>query len=474
MIQPASYPKLSNHFTIPVETGDVPAPTLLAWNGPLANELGLDVSVGEAQLARIFSGAETLPGMQPLALAYAGHQFGHFVPQLGDGRAALLGEAVTADGRRVDLQLKGSGPTPFSRGGDGRSALGPVLREYVVSEAMHALGVPTTRALAAVATGRQVLREDVQPGAVFTRVASSHLRVGSFEFLAARGDSDALRNLLDYAIDRHYPDAAAAERPAVAFLKAVADRQAALVARWMSVGFIHGVMNTDNTSISGETLDYGPCAFMDEYRHDKVFSSIDRHGRYAYSNQAPIAQWNLARLAECLLVIEDRQDHREVFESIVMAFLDRYEDEYLGLMRAKLGFAEARPEDASLVRDFLDLLEAGELDYTLSFRRLAETLASDAPSGFGDFTARWRKRLAEEGTPADSAVARMNSVNPLFIPRNHRIEEAIRSAVEDGDLAIFRDLNVVLANPFEAQAGYERYAEPPAPSERVTRTFCGT
>ena len=466
MLQDSSYRQLPDHAYALIETRSALSPSLLAWNAELAEELGLDAIAGtDADRARIFSGGAP-PSSSPLALAYAGHQFGQFVPQLGDGRAALLGEVSLPDGRRFDIQLKGSGRTPFSRGGDGRSALGPVIREYIVSEAMHALGVPTTRALAAVATGEQVMRQ----GGVFTRVASSHLRVGSFEYFAARGDKATLKQLAEYAIDRHYPELSGDPSPYVALFGAVAKRQARLVAHWMSVGFIHGVMNTDNTSIAGETIDYGPCAFMDEFRHDKVFSSIDHYGRYAYRNQPAIAQWNLARFAETLLLLDD---DRSAFEAALAEFGSVYELEYLARMRAKLGLATEQADDAALISDWLDALEAEGADFTLAHRQLADGYAAAAPPQFESVEARWRERVAHEGRSAEDTRREMHAVNPLYVPRNHRVEEAIQGAYED-DLSVFRDLLDVLAVPFEEQAGRERYAEPPAPAERVRQTFCGT
>ena len=466
-----SYARLPEDFHAVVEPDVVAAPSMLAWNQALAVELGLDSLADDArELPRIFSGAVLPSGGQPIAQAYAGHQFGHFAPQLGDGRAALLGEIITDEGKRYDIQLKGSGRTPFSRGGDGKSWLGPVLREYILSEAMYHLGIPTTRALAAVASGESVYRESALPGAVFTRVASSHLRVGTFEYFAARGNVEALRTLADYAIDRHFPEVKTDAAKYVRFFDDVAKRQAELTAHWMSVGFIHGVMNTDNTAISGETIDYGPAAYMDEFRFDKVFSSIDRRGRYAYANQAPIAQWNLARLAETLLSLGT--DKSEL-ESILAEFPNQYESFYLGLMRPKLGLQDARDGDAELIRDFLNYLQDKELDYTLSFRELATRIDAVETSRFGEFELRWRRRIGEQGIESAELMTLMNSVNPLFIPRNHRVEQAIQKAVE-GDLGIFEDLNAVLARPFVEQPEYAQYAEAPERNERVTRTFCGT
>ena len=352
--------------------------------------------------------------------------------------------------------------------------LGPVIREYVVSEAMHHLGVPTTRALAAVATGQRVYREVPLPGAVFTRVAASHLRIGTFEYLAARRDVAALRTLTDYAIARHYPAATDAEEPYVAFFGAVAERQAELVARWMAVGFIHGVMNTDNTSIAGETLDYGPCAFMDEFRYGKVFSSIDRHGRYAYGNQPAIAQWNLARLAETLLRAADSATRlRQRFEDVLADFMPRYDETWRAQMRLKLGLTDEEPGDDALIGQWLRHLEENTLDYTLSFRDLARRLAAQGEPRFGDFEEAWRRRVLGRGREADEIAAAMNAVNPLFIPRNHRVEQAIERAI-DGELDVFRDLGTVLKAPFDEQPTLARYAEPPEQDERVTQTFCGT
>jgi len=466
-----SYARLPEDFHAAVEPDVVAAPSMLAWNQALAVELGLDSLADDArELPGIFSGAILPPGGQSIAQVYAGHQFGHFNPQLGDGRAALLGEIITDAGKRYDIQLKGSGRTPFSRGGDGKSWLGPVLREYILSEAMHHLGIPTTRALAAVASGESVYRESAMPGAVFTRVASSHLRVGTFEYFAARGSVDALRTLADYAIDRHFPEVKTDEAKYVRFFGEVVKRQAELTAHWMSVGFIHGVMNTDNTTISGETIDYGPAAYMDEFRFDKVFSSIDRQGRYAYANQAPIAQWNLARLAETLLSLGTAKSE---LESILAEFPAQYEKFYLDLMRPKLGLQDARDGDAELIGDWLNYLQDEELDYTLSFRELATRIAAEDAPRFGEFELRWRQRIGEQDTGPADLLALMNSVNPLFIPRNHRVEQAIQKAVE-GDLGVFEDLNAVLARPFTEQPEFAQYAEAPEQNERVTRTFCGT
>ena len=420
-------------------------------------------------------------------MAYAGHQFGHFVPQLGDGRAILLGEVIDADGIRRDIQLKGSGPTPFSRRGDGRAALGPVLREYIVSEAMATLGIPTTRSLAAVMTGESVLRETPLPGAVLTRVASSHIRVGTFQYFAARGDTEGVRRLADHVIARHYPDVAKAERPYHALLEGVVTRQADLVARWLLVGFIHGVMNTDNTSISGETIDYGPCAFMDHYDPAKVFSSIDELGRYAYANQPRIALWNLTRLAECLLpLLGDEQDRAiEEAQSALGNFVETFDAAYQAGLRNKLGLFTVRDDDRALAQDLLDAMAKNQADFTLTFRRLSDAALTSAddgrvrelfadPNAYDEWAGRWRQRIG--GEPQDPAARQtaMRSVNPAFIPRNHLIEAVIEAAVNRDDFAPFEELLTVLSKPYEDQPEFARYAQAPEPHQRVLRTFCGT
>jgi uncharacterized protein YdiU (UPF0061 family) len=466
-----TYAGLEGPFHEPAELPGFKTPTLIAWNEGLAAQLGFgDMGDDPDQLARWFSGTEPMPGANPISQAYAGHQFGQFVPVLGDGRAALLGEAVDASGKRWDIQLKGSGRTPFSRGGDGKSSLGPVIREYLLSEAMHALGVPTTRALAAVATGETVFRNHAEPGGVFTRVAASHLRIGSFQYLAARGEKEALKALADYAIARHDPAAAEAEQPYLALFEGVVGRQSRLVAHWLSLGFIHGVMNTDNTSISGETIDYGPCAFMDEYAAAKVFSSIDRHGRYAYGNQPTIVHWNLARLAECLLVLDE---DLEGFQAALDRSPEILVDTYLRRFGAKLGLREPSPEDRSLIEAFLEHLEGEGKDFTVSFRTLAERIEAEDTGQFGEFETRWRARLAAQGDTTTEVRSLMNSVNPAVIPRNHQVERAIQAAFE-GDYDVFRDLHAVLRRPFETPSGAEAYTVPPRETERVTQTFCGT
>jgi uncharacterized protein YdiU (UPF0061 family) len=461
---------------------------LIRLNSGLALHLGLDADwlAGPEGLA-VLAGTRVPDSAEPIAMAYAGHQFGHFVPQLGDGRAILLGEVVDRRGVRRDVQLKGSGRTPFSRGGDGRAALGPVLREFVVSEAMAALGIPTTRSLAAVMTGETVARETLLPGAVLTRVAASHVRIGTFQFFAARRDLEGLRLLADHVISRHYPEAGRADHPYRALLELVTLRQAELVARWLLVGFIHGVMNTDNMSVAGETIDYGPCAFMDGYDPAKVFSSIDQHGRYAYANQPRIATWNLARFAETLLPLMDEEQQKAVehAQEVLKGFSARFEAAYSAGMRQKLGLWTEADGDLELAGEFLQLLAADQVDFTLAFRRLSDaagSLASDAAlrsmfnneQGFASWVERWRSRTMQEPDDAGDRGARMRAVNPAFIPRNHRIEAMIEAAVEREDFAPFEELLQVLAKPFEDQASFQRYMDPPQPHERVCQTFCGT
>jgi serine/tyrosine/threonine adenylyltransferase len=471
----------------PVAVGN---PRLIKFNESLAADLGLErKSLDDSALAAIFSGNAVPQGAEPLAMVYAGHQFGQFVPRLGDGRAILLGEVIDRSGVRRDIQLKGSGRTPFSRSGDGRAALGPVLREYLVSEAMNALGISTTRSLAAVHTGEVVLRDTSQPGAVLTRIAASHVRVGTFEYFAARGDHDAVRRLADYVIERHYPELKSAEQPYLELLRAVTRRQAALVASWMQVGFIHGVMNTDNTAISGETIDFGPCAFMDAYDPATVFSSIDAMGRYAYANQPAAAQWNLARFAETLLPLIDADSSLAVDAAgaVVTAFAEQFEERWLAGMRSKLGLSRSEAGDLALVRAWLDAMHRNQCDYTVTFRSLCDAADADgaaADAGLGASFARpgeyevwaadWRSRLAREPQPAGERAAAMRRVNPALIPRNHRVEEVINAAVEREDFAPFERMLQVLSRPYERQAGLEAYAIPPKPTERVLQTFCGT
>lgn len=475
-----------------------PAPALLFLNEALADELGLDASAlaGPAGAA-LFSG-KTLPeGAEPLAQAYAGHQFGGFSPQLGDGRALLLGEVIDHLGQRRDIAFKGSGRTPFSRGGDGKAAVGPMLREVLIGEAMHALGVPSTRALAVVATGEQVQREAAFPGAVLTRVAASHLRVGTFQYFAARGEIDKLRLLADYTIARHDPALAGTPGRYLGLLNAVAQRQARLIAQWMNVGFIHGVMNTDNMTISGETIDYGPCAFMEAYEPATVFSSIDHGGRYAYGNQAPIARWNLARLAEALLpLMADGEDEAAVQQAVaqVTAVIDAFPawhaEALLQGQRAKLGLQQAVDDhgDTALAADWLALLQQQRVDFTLAWRRLADAAAGDAnrlrvlfaePTAVNPWLDRWQLRCAREdgadGGAGGARAARMRLVNPWIIPRNQRVEEALAAASEQGDLGLFDRMLAALRRPYHEDPALARYAEPaPAQVTAGYQTYCGT
>ncbi|MDI5891240.1 protein adenylyltransferase SelO [Halomonas rhizosphaerae] len=481
------YARLPDRFFLRFDPVPVKAPRLVAFNRPLAEQLGFDLAAfDEHQAAEWFAGNAVPEGAEPLAQAYAGHQFGHFNPRLGDGRAVLLGEVTDREGRLRDIQLKGAGMTPFSRGADGRAPLGPVLREYLVSEAMHVLGVPTTRALAAVTTGERVFRRVPEPGAVLTRVAASHLRVGTFQYFAARDDLEAVRTLADLAIERHYPALAEREESEryLALVEAVQARQASLVAKWMGLGFIHGVMNTDNCSIAGETIDYGPCAFMEAYDPAMVFSSIDEGGRYAYRNQPWIAQWNLARLAETLIPLIDDDQERAVERAtaVIKAFEGQYEAEWLAVMREKLGLVKEEESDRALVDALLEAMQAGRADFTLAFRRLGEALEEDAPALLALFEddealkawlPRWRERLVREDVGMAEIAGRIRAVNPLYIPRNHRVEEALAAAAE-GDFAPFETLRQVLADPFAEQPGREDYTRPAPPSEAVFRTFCGT
>jgi uncharacterized protein YdiU (UPF0061 family) len=463
-----SFARLPADFYARQAPQPVKAPRLVAFNDTLAQVLG--IRPGEAEeLARVFAGNDVPEGAAPLAQLYAGHQFGTFNPQLGDGRAILLGETVGRDGVRRDIQLKGSGQTPFSRRGDGRAWLGPVLREYVVSEAMHALGIPTTRALAAVETGETVWREGAQPGAVLTRVAQSHLRVGTFQVFAARGQIANLRKLTDYAIQRHFPDA---DGP-MGLLRAVRDAQSRLIADWMAVGFIHGVMNTDNSSICGETIDYGPCAFMDVYHPHTVYSSIDRAGRYAYANQPDIAVWNLAQLATALIQqLEDPQAGVEEATEIVHAMPDLTQANWLNRFRAKLGLSSAQEGDLELVTDLLARMAQNQCDFTNTFRALCDGTARDQfvdPTAYDSWAEGWQRRVEGEPDP----VALQRASNPAFIPRNHRVEEMISAAVS-GDYSLFDRLNAVLSRPYEDQPEHADLQRPPTPEEEVQATFCGT
>ena len=484
-----SYARLPDRFFTRLSPSPVSGPGLVKVNRPLADLLGLDADALASEAGvQILAGNRLPPGADPLAQVYAGHQFGGWSPRLGDGRAILLGEIVGRDGVRRDIQLKGSGPTPYSRSADGRAALGPVMREYILSEAMYALGIPTTRSLAAVTTGDAVYRESALPGAVLTRVAQSHIRVGTFQYLYSQDDADGLRALADHVIDRHYPEAAAAEQPYAAMLEAILVRQAALVAQWMLVGFIHGVMNTDNMQLAGETIDYGPCAFMDEFHPGRVYSSIDHQGRYAYGNQASIAQWNLAQLAQALLPILDESPEAAVqrAQAIVDTFPKRFEAAFTEGLRAKLGLFSAEAGDLALAQGLLTAMTKGEADFTLTFRWLANVVDGQGlalrnprnlfndPALFEEWLQAWAARAEREDVaPADRAAA-MRAVNPLFIPRNHLVEEAIRAGEDRGNFGPMEALLAVLAHPFDDQPDAARYALPPTPEQVVPQTFCGT
>jgi serine/tyrosine/threonine adenylyltransferase len=478
-------------FYADAEADTPSAPRLLAFNDALAAQLGLERGdADDTMIAALLSGSALPEGAEPLAFAYAGHQFGQFSPQLGDGRALLLGEIVAPDGNRFDVQLKGSGRTPYSRGGDGKAAIGPVLREYLLSEAMHAMGVPTTRSLAAVATGDPVYRDEALPGAVLTRIASSHIRVGTFEYFASHHGVDHVRRLADYVIARHFPEAAAAPNRYLALFEAVLDRQAVLIAKWSCLGFVHGVMNTDNVSIAGETIDYGPCAFLDAYSPDAVFSSIDRQGRYAYGNQPPIARWNMHRLAEALagLVQADYDaDDVQKMGVLINDFAPRYFAAWTAGMRAKLGLASEADGDFDLATGLFHAMDGQKVDFTLLFRALAKAQAGDAggdagparalfadPAGFDAWLPMWQARLDQDARSSGERAAAMNAVNPLYIPRNHMVEAALDSASRHGSMKPFEALLEVVRNPFNERPGWSAYTRPAPDGFGPYVTYCGT
>ena len=484
---------LGEDFYVKTRPDPVANPALIKFNNELAEVLGLSNSDPDAiEAAAIYSGNSIPEGAEPLAMVYAGHQFGHFNPQLGDGRAIHLGEISTPDGSSFDMQLKGSGRTYYSRGGDGRAALGPVLREYLISEAMARLSVPTTRALAVVTTGEEVVRESLLPGGIITRIATSFVRVGSFQFFSSQGNVEAIQKLSDYVIERNYPQAGKEENPYTALLKGVVDSQAALIAQWMQLGFIHGVMNTDNMSIAGETIDYGPCAFMDSYDHDKVFSSIDREGRYAYSNQPSIGLWNLTRLAETLLpLLAGNTDAAvEVAQDILKTYVEVYQRHWLSGMQAKCGLfsvSDATSEaDKELIEGLLNTMAANNADFTLTFFYLSRLTAQaseqdsdiqrlfEKPEELDEWLLKWRKRLTKESLSDAERQKKMQAINPVYIPRNHQIEAAIRAAEDHVDFSVFHELHEVLQNPYKQQEGKDRYSLPPEPDEVVLQTFCGT
>jgi len=472
-----TYARELPELVTPWQAAAAPAPELLALNAELADELGFDAArFQEPAGLAVLAGNAVPDGAASVAMVYSGHQFGGYSPRLGDGRALLLGEVLDVHGQRRDLHLKGSGRTPFARGGDGKAAVGPMLREYLIGEAMHALGVPTTRALAVVATGEQVVRERMLPGAVLTRVAASHIRVGTFQYAAANGDVDLLGRLVQYSIARHHPAAAQADRPPLALLDAMIEAQAALIAKWMLIGFVHGVMNTDNMTISGETIDYGPCAFMDHHDPATVFSSIDQYGRYAYGNQPQIALWNLARLAEALLPLVDADTEAAVAHVTerLHTFLPRHEQHWLGGMRSKLGLTQQHDDDKALVDDLLAQMTEARLDHTATFRGLSTVLRGGLMhAALADWVDRWRHRLDDEGRDPASVAAEMDAVNPIYIPRNHLVEAAL-SAASEGDLDPFHRMVDVVTHPYAERPGLEEFALPaPAESGRYV-TFCGT
>jgi len=482
-----SYAAELEGFYVPWQGDKVPSPTFVKFNSELAEALGIDPSIlNTKEGALMLVGAELPLSATPLAQTYAGHQFGGFSPQLGDGRALLIGEIIDPCGKRFDIHLKGSGKTPFSRGGDGKAALGPVLREYLMGEAMHALRIPTTRALAAITTGEQIRREEPLPGAVLARVAASHLRVGTFQFYAARREPEKVRQLADYAIKRHYPELASADNQYLALLQAVIKAQVSLVAKWVSVGFVHGVMNTDNVSISGETIDYGPCAFIDTYDPNAVFSSIDRGGRYAYGAQPLIAQWNLARFAECLIGIIDPENpdkETELATDEINAIPNLYIAAWLDEMRLKLGLTGSGESDLDLINELHKSMEGQMVDFTKLFRSLSDALRGDLnparslyadPALFDQWAERWLCAVKDNGGSLADRADAMDRVNPLYIPRNHLVESALQAAVQDGDLGLFDELSSVLEKPFEVQAGKEKYAEPAPEGSLPHKTFCGT
>ena len=474
-----TYIHLPKAFYTELSPVPVRKPEMVIFNAPLSTDMGLDFSgISTDVKAALFSGNIMPEGSEPLAQAYAGHQFGHFT-MLGDGRAIVWGEHITPSGQRLDIQFKGSGPTPYSRGADGRAVLGPMLREYIISEAMHALNIPTTRSLAVVTNGEKVYRETGLQGAILTRIASSHIRVGTFEYAALQQDKGIIQSLVNYTIDRHYPWIKEEQNKTLSLLKAIIEKQADLITHWMRVGFIHGVMNTDNMTLSGETIDYGPCAFMDAYDPRTVFSSIDHMGRYAYANQPDIAQWNLARLAETMLPLLDDEIEKaaDTTEEAVNGFGALYKDKWLSMMRAKLGLFGARAEDESLITDLLDWMQRAGADYTNTFRHLTE---EKPPQGkpyndktFKEWYTRWQAQLAKNTKPLKSSLSLMRANNPAVIPRNQKVEQVLGAAT-NGDLKPLKDLLTALQEPYKNRSDLKPYQSPPKQDERVYQTFCGT
>ena len=483
MVLSNSYAELGGAFYQSTPPEPVKDPKLFLWNSPLAEALQLEriLDAESPQLAQFFSGNQLLPGSNPMALAYAGHQFGHFVAQLGDGRAHLLGELIDRSGELKELQLKGSGPTPYARNGDGRYALGPAIREFIMGEALYAMGIPTTRALAVITTGETVYRETPNQGAVLSRIATSHLRVGSFEYFAARENLQALQQLCDFAIRRHYPELQGrGEERFVLLLEQVMDRQIDLVVEWLRIGFIHGVMNTDNTTISGETIDYGPCAMMGVYNPDTVFSSIDRAGRYAFGNQPAIAQWNMARLAETLLPLIHRDEKQavEIASRCLEGFSDLFNDRYRRMMARKIGITQPQPSDAKLISELLQCLQQKRLDYTESFDRLTRSLTSPSLAQqlgreLGDWYEQWQARLSTDGE-LEQAQSVMRQTNPLVIPRNQQMEQVIRISTQQGDASAAEQFLEVLRSPYTLTDKTEPYQRTSPDADQGYRTFCGT
>jgi len=470
------------------ESNPVPAlsPKMLLFNESLAKEMNLHYLIeNSSECLDILSGNKIIKNSRPIALAYSGHQFGHFNSNLGDGRALLLGETLDQQGNLKDIQLKGSGRTPFSRRGDGKSALGPVLREYLISESMHILGIPTTRSLAAINTGEKVHRDEETYGGIMTRVASSHIRIGSFEYAFKNKDISVVKDLADYSISRHYPDTARLDNPYLAFFAAVCNEQASLVASWMTVGFIHGVMNTDNMAISGETIDYGPCAFMDAYDPATVFSSIDVNGRYAYGNQPAILTWNLTRLAETLipLVNKDKDESIKLLTEVLQLIKPVYTNYWLSLMRSKIGLSKEEQNDIELITNLLEIMEEEKADFTNSFRLLSKALIGDTQSirklfnnsrRFDGWMMIWQERISQEGVAEEKIATSMNKINPIYIPRNHKVEEVLKAAVNENDMKPFSSLYLILQDPYKEIIGLESFSEPAPESNIPYKTFCGT
>ena len=483
-----TYAELPESFYSSTVPEQVTNPSLIKINQSLSADLGFSPDdYTEGYLAEIFSGNKLLEGSEPLAQAYAGHQFGGLSPQLGDGRACLLGEVQTSTGQLVDLQLKGSGRTAFSRRGDGKATLYSVLREYLISEAMYALGIPTTRSLAVVASGEDIMREGSVPAGVLTRTASSHIRVGTFQYFAIRGDLEAVKILADYSIQKHYPELSELENPYIALLEAVMDNQIHLITQWMRVGFIHGVMNTDNMTVSGETIDYGPCAFLDAYDPQAKYSSIDTQGRYAFANQGPIGLWNLARFAETLITLIDKDEEKAIAQLTEMleTYASKFADKYSLMMHKKFGLIGNEPNDANIVNEFLEILQTDEVDYTIAFRALTDMVVNNFSDDglsalitnserYANWKVDWKNRLHDGSGELKASLELMQQANPIYIPRNWHVEQALNKAATDNDFSLFDDMLEVLKNPYTQQDAFEKYASTPYPSTSAYQTFCGT